>query len=94
MKFLENLKKYQTAILLALFVMLLFRTCGTASEVTKLRKEYETQREVLNSLPTKNDIKIEGLKVEKRMIQATDRKMLDVQRQNEIEKEINKLEGK
>ena len=94
MKFLENLKKYQTAILLALFVMLLFRTCGTASEVTKLRKEYETQREVLNSLPTKNDIKIEGLKVEKRMIQATDRKMLDVQRQNEIEKEINKLESK
>lgn len=94
MKFLENLKKYQTAILLALFVMLLFRTCGTASEVTKLRKEYETQRDVLNSLPTKNDIKIEGLKVEKRMIQSTDRKMLDVQRQNEIEKEINKLEGK
>lgn len=94
MKFLENLKKYQTAILLLLFVMLLFRTCGTASEVTKLRKEYETQRKVLNSLPTKNDIKIEGLKVEKRMIQSTDRKILDVQRQNDIEKEINKLEGK
>ena len=27
------------------------------------------------------DVRIEGLKVEKRMIQATDRKMLDVQRQ-------------
>ena len=92
MKFLENLKKYQTAILLALFVMLLFRTCGTASEVTKLRKEYETQREVLNSLPTKNDIKIEGLKVEKRMIQSTDRKILDVNRQAEIDKELQLLE--
>ena len=37
---------------------------------------------------------IEGLKVEKRMIQATDRKMLDVQRQTEIEQEIDKLQGK
>jgi hypothetical protein len=36
-------------------------------------------------------LQIEGLKVEKRMIQATDRKMLDVQRQNVIEKEIEKL---
>jgi hypothetical protein len=94
MKFLENLKKYQTAILLSLFVMLLFRTCGTASEITKLRKEYESQNTILKSLPTKTDIKIEGLKVEKRMIQATDRKLLDVQRQTEIEKEINQLEGK
>lgn len=94
MKFLENLKKYQTAILLGLFVMLLFRTCGTGSELTKLRKEFETQKQVLNSLPTKQDLQIEGLKAEKRMIQATDRKMLDVQRQNEIEKEINKLQGK
>ena len=36
-------------------------------------------------------ILIEGLKSEKRMIQATDRKMLDVQRQTEIDKEIEKL---
>jgi hypothetical protein len=94
MKFLENLKKYQTAILLVLFVMLLFRSCGTGSELTKLRKEFDAQNEVLKSLPTKNDIQIEGLKVEKRMIQSTDRKMLDVQRQNEIEKEINRLQTK
>lgn len=93
MKFLENLKKYQTAILLVLFVLLLFRSCGTGSELTKLRKEFDAQNEVLKSLPTKTDIQIEGLKVEKRMIQATDRKLLDVQRQNEIEKEINRLQN-
>ena len=91
MKFLEFLKKYQQQILLFLFVMLLFRTCGTGSEVTRLRKEVESQRNVLENLPTKKDIKIEGLKVEKRMIQATDRKMLDVQRQTEIDKEIEQL---
>jgi hypothetical protein len=94
MKFLETLKKYQQQILLVLFVLLLFRSCGTGSELSKLRKEFEAQREVLNSLPTKKDLQIEGLKSEKRMIQATDRKMLDVQRQNEIEKEITKLQVK
>jgi hypothetical protein len=56
-----------------------------------LRKEVESQRQVLNNLPTKKDLQIEGLKSEKRMIQATDRKMLDVQRQTEIDKEIEKL---
>ena len=91
MKFLETLKKYQQQILLVLFVMLLFRSCGTGSELTKLRKEVESQREILKNLPTKKDLQIEGLKSEKRMIQATDRKMLDVQRQSEIDKEIEKL---
>ena len=67
------------------------KSCGTNSELTKLRKEVQTQREVLDKLPTKKDLQIEGLKSEKRMIQATDRKMLDVQRQTEIDKEIEKL---
>lgn len=91
MKFLENLKKYQQQILVILFILLLLKSCGTNSEVTKLRKEVESQREVLSNLPTKKDLQIEGLKSEKRMIQATDRKMLDVQRQTEIDKEIEKL---
>jgi ABC-type enterochelin transport system substrate-binding protein len=85
------LKKYQQQILLVLFLLLLLKSCGTNSEVTKLRKEVETQREVLNNLPTKKDLQVEGLKSEKRMIQATDRKMLDVQRQTEIDKEIDNL---
>jgi hypothetical protein len=54
----------------------------------------EAQREILMKLPTTKDIQIEGLKSEKRMIQATDRKLLDVRRQTEIENEINKLEEK
>jgi len=35
-----------------------------------------------------------GLESEKRMIQATDRKLLDVQRQTQIENEIKKLKGR
>jgi len=92
MKFLENLKKYQTAILLSLFVMLLFRTCGTASEITKLRKEYEAQRTILSNLPTNKDLELEGLKSEKRMIQSTDRKIFDYNRGNVLDTMINKLE--
>jgi uncharacterized membrane protein (DUF106 family) len=91
MKFLETLKKYQQQILIGLFFLILLKSCGTNSELTKLRKEVQTQREVLDKLPTKKDLQIEGLKSEKRMIQATDRKMLDVQRQTEIDKEVEKL---
>lgn len=93
MKFLETLKKYQQQILLVLFVLLFLRSCGTGSELTKLRKELEAQRTLLNELPTRTDVQIEGLKVEKRMIQATDRKLLDVRRQTEIETLINELEN-
>ena len=92
MKILDTLKKFQQQILLLLFVLLFLRSCGTGSELTKLRKELESQKTLLNELPTKTDIQIEGLKVEKRMIQATDRKLLDVRRQTEIETLINKLE--
>jgi hypothetical protein len=38
-------------------------------------------------------IKIEGLKSEKRAIQASDRKILDVQRQYQIDNEINILQN-
>lgn len=92
MKILDTLKKFQQQILLLLFVLLFLRSCGTGSESTKLRKELESQKTLLNELPTKTDIQIEGLKVEKRMIQATDRRLLDVRRQTEIETLINKLE--
>jgi hypothetical protein len=59
MKFLETLKKYQSQILLVLFVLLFFRSCGDGSELKKLRKEVEFQREILNNLPTKVDLQIE-----------------------------------
>ena len=57
-----------------------------------MRKEIEA---IKDSTYTKNELNVQlqimGLEAEKRMIQATDRKMLDVQRQTEIDKEIEKL---
>jgi hypothetical protein len=51
----------------------------------------------METLVTKEDLakelKKEGLKSEKRMIQATDRKMLDVSRQTQIDEELKKIEN-
>ena len=87
----QFIKNNFATIVLVLALLSLLKSCGDSRELQKLRKEVETQREVLNNLPTKKDLQIEGLKSEKRMIQATDRKMLDVQRQTEIDKEIENL---
>jgi uncharacterized membrane protein (DUF106 family) len=87
-------KDHGSKIIIALLILIYFKSCGVDSELTKLKKEAKANAEAISNLPTANDIKIEGLRSEKRMIQATDRKMLDVQRQSEIEKEIKILEGK
>lgn len=71
----------------------LFKSCGDGRELSKMRKEIES---IKDSTYTKSEldtrIKIEGLRSEKRMIQATDRKILDVQRQTQIDNEITTLE--
>lgn len=86
------LAEHGMKVVLVLLVLTYMKSCSVGSDVDKLKKEFKTQSEVVNSLPTNSDMQIEALKAEKRMIQATDRKMLDVQRQNEIEKEIAALQ--
>jgi hypothetical protein len=80
-------------------ILTYFKSCSIDSEVARIKKEirieHESTAEIkqsISNLPTNTDIIIEGLKAEKRMIQGTDRKMLDVQRQNEIERLIDELE--
>jgi len=90
-KFNQFLENHGTKIVLVLILLTYMKSCSIDSEVSKLKKEAKANQEIINTLPTSKQLQIEGLKVEKRMIQATDRKMLDVQRQNVIEKEIEKL---
>jgi hypothetical protein len=84
-----------TIIVLALALLGFFKSCGDSREITKIRKEITNLKD---STYNKNELdlrlKIEGLKAEKRMIQSTDRKILDVTRQTQIDSEINALEGK
>jgi hypothetical protein len=72
------------------------RTCN--SDVRSLNKRIDKMSNKVDSLEmmiiTHEDLRLEGLRTEKRMIQSTDRKMLDVTRQAEIDKEINALENK
>jgi hypothetical protein len=96
MKTITNfLEKYGLTIILCLTVL---STCSTS--MNRKRSEKKILNE-LDSLKTevfvlkkelKKELKVEGLKAEKRMIQSTDRKILDVNRQAEIDKELQQLE--
>lgn len=90
-KFIQN---NFTIIVFVITLLTLFKSCGDSRELTKVRKEIEA---IKDSTYTKNELNVQlqimGLEAEKRMIQATDRKMLDVQRQSEIEQEIKKLKS-
>jgi uncharacterized protein YcfL len=86
-KFNLFLEKHGIKVIIVLLLLTYMKSCSVNSEVTKVKKQIT----VLDSLATKKDLEIEGLKSEKRMIQATDRKMMDVQRQSEIDKQIEIL---
>lgn len=91
-KFIQN---NFTVIVLVIALLSFFKGCGDSRELTKIKKEI---KDIKDSTYTKSELykelKISGLEAEKRMIQATDRKILDVRRQTEIEEEIKKLNSK
>jgi hypothetical protein len=91
-KFVEN---NFIVIVLVIAVLTFLKGCGDGRELSKMRKEIET---IKDSTYTKEELnvrlQIEGLKAEKRMIQSTDRKILDVTRQTEIDNELKSLESK
>jgi uncharacterized protein YcfL len=86
----QFLQKHSLKVIILLLLLTYMKSCSVNSEVTKVKKQLVK----LDSLANKRDLEIEGLKAEKRMIQATDRKMLDVQRQSEIDAELKKLGSK
>jgi hypothetical protein len=102
-KFITLIKKWQNVILVGLFVFLFLGQCSTNRTMDKMRKDNVKLTQSIDSLKTtienykpitNEDLKIEGLKAEKRMIQSVDRKILDVNRQAEIDKEIENLSKK
>jgi hypothetical protein len=86
------IKNNFTIIVLVIALLGFFKGCGDSRELSKMRKEIEA---IKDSTYTKTELDVElkvmGLESEKRMIQATDRKLLDVQRQTQIEEEIKRL---
>jgi hypothetical protein len=91
-KFIQN---NFTVIVLVIALLGLFKSCGDSRDLSKIKSEIKA---IKDSTYTKEELnkqlKISGLEAEKRMIQATDRKLLDVRRQTEIEEELKKLNTK
>ena len=89
----QFIEKNFTTIVLVVVLLTFFKGCSDSREITKIKNEI---KQIKDSTYTKKELiivlQIEGLKSEKRMIQATDRKILDVRRQTEIEEEIKKAE--
>lgn len=88
----QFLEKHGIKVIIVLLLLTYMKSCSVDSDVTKVKKHLVEIDTTLTTVATKKDLQVEGLKAEKRMIQATDRKMLDVQRQNAIDVELKKLE--
>ncbi len=86
----EFLKKNFTIIVLVIAVLSFFKSCGDSRSLSKMSKQMET---LVTKEELAKELKREGLKSEKRMIQSTDRKMLDVNRQTQIDEELKKLDS-
>jgi phosphopantetheine adenylyltransferase len=90
----EFLDNNYRKVFLFLLVVIFVNTCSNPNK--SVNKRLDTLSQKIDSLEnvtvTKKSLQIEGLKAEKRMIQSTDRKILDVQRQTAIDVEIKKLE--
>lgn len=84
--------KITELVIIFLLIIVTLKTCSTST--SSVNKRIDALSLKVDSLPTRTDLKIEGLKTEKRMIQSTDRKILDVNRQTEIDKELQTLEKK
>ena len=93
-KFNEFMDSHYRKIFFFLLVVIFVNTCGNPNK--SVNKRLDTLSQKVDSLEavtiTKTELQIEGLKAEKRMIQSTDIKIFDVQRQTAIDEELKKLE--
>lgn len=78
-----------------LIFMIFLKTCSTNTRVEKVRETVKQTNERVDSLAIqlRKEIKIEGLESERRMIQSTDREMMDVTRQERIGDIIDSLKN-
>jgi hypothetical protein len=91
------IKLHFEKIIFAFMLIVFVQQCNNSSRLSKIEKQEKITNSQLDSMCTAKELnkylEIEGLKAEKRMIQSTDRKILDVNRQSEIDSEIKKLES-
>jgi hypothetical protein len=80
--------------LMTLLILIIFiKTCSTNSRVDKVKTQVQLNNSKIDSLTIelRKEIRIEGLETERRMIQSTDRDIMDVNRQGKIGEIIDSL---
>ena len=91
--FLNILDVWGVRIMTILVLIIFLKTCSTNSRVDKVRTQIQTNNVKIDSLAIelRKEIRIEGLETERRMIQSTDRDIMDVNRQGKIGEIIDSL---
>jgi hypothetical protein len=90
-KVINFIEKYGLIILVVLIVT---STCSSGMSKRRSEKKISDQFDSLKTeikvlkQELQKEIKVEGLKTELRMIESTDRRMMDKERQTEIRKEL------
>jgi hypothetical protein len=92
----ENFKKFLSKnFTLIVFIFLIigwFKGCGDSKELGKINDDIKAIKDSTYTKAELNkQLKIMSLETEKRFIQSTDRKILDVNRQTQIDLELEKL---
>jgi hypothetical protein len=92
-KMIELLDKWGVRISTVLVLIIFLKTCSTNTRVEKVRLETQKNNEKIDSITIqlRKEIRIEGLESERRMIQSTDRDIMDVNRQSKIGELIDSL---
>lgn len=99
-KIINFFNQYGLIIISALLLILMMKECSVNKRIKKEEKKQTVLIEtVINKVDsieksalTSKDLKIEGLKSEKRMIQSCDRNRFDLNRENQIDSEIAEIE--
>lgn len=91
--FLNILDTWGVRVTTILVLIIFMKTCSTNSRVDKVKTQVQSNNEKIDSLviELRKEIRIEGLETERRMIQSTDRDIMDVNRQGKIGEIIDSL---
>ena len=91
--FLNILDVWGVRIMTILVLIIFMKTCSTNSRVDKVKTQVQSNNAKIDSLAIelRKEIRIEGLETERRMIQSTDRDIMDVNRQGKIGEIIDSL---
>jgi hypothetical protein len=89
--FLNILDVWGVRLMTLLVIIIFMKTCSTNSRVDKVKTQVQLNNTKIDSLTIelRKEIRIEGLETERRMIQSTDRDIMDVNRQGKIGDKID-----